>query len=220
MAPTREELLPDDPDNARRNDVRALSIRYPEDSSADLDCAEYDSVENCISPRTDDGYTETAFFNSVGSLYINSLIHGFHNEAIAVRNGSVYRAWIRTDGQVNIAVSDAAPDGKALIIKEPMARNFTENAWIRRDGSAWFKGNVTVDGTIANVDLDTKLASLNKDLSEAKELIAELRLQNEMLTEKVALLEMNISNPLIYETIKSAQEKNRKTNQLLGFTKK
>ena len=219
-APTREETNPDGPDNDKRNDTRALSILYPEDSIAALDCGQFDSLENCISPRTDDGSTETAFFNSVGSLYINSLIKGFHNEAIAVRNGSVYRAWIRTDGQVNIAVSDAAPAGKALVIREPMAKNLEENAWIKRDGSAWFKGNVTVDGTIANVELDTKLASLNKDLSEAKELIAELRLQNEMLTEKVALLEMNISNSLIYETIKSAQEKKRKTNQLLGFIKK
>ena len=220
VAPTREERYPDDPDNAKRNDVRALSIRYPEDSSADLDCDEYDSVENCIIPRTDDGVTETAFFNSVGSLYINSLIKGFLNEAIAVRNGNIYRAWIRTDGQINIAVSDAAPGGIALVVREPMAKSLTPNAWIKRNGSAWFKGNVTVDGTIANVELDTKLASLNKDLSEAKELIAELRLQNEMLAEKVALLEMNISKPLIYETIKSAQEKNNKSNQILGFIRK
>ena len=208
-ASTREEVYPDDPDNDRRNDVRALSIRYPEDSSADLDCAEYDSVGNCISPRTDDGYTETAFFNSVGSLYINSLIHGFHNEAIAVRNGSVYRAWIRTDGQVNIAVSDAAPDGKALIIKEPMARNFEENAWIRRDGSAWFKGNVTVDGTIANAELDTKFAKVNDELVSSKEMIVQLKNENSLLKEKLSMFESQLEQILAQQNLEKVAQKRK-----------
>jgi len=213
-ASTREEVSPDDPDNDRRNDVRALSIRYPEDSSADLDCAEYDSVGNCITPRTDDGITETAFFNSVGSLYINSLIKGFHNEAIAVRNGSVYRAWIRTDGQINIAVSDAAPDGKALVVREPMAKKFTENAWIKRDGSAWFKGNVTVDGTIANAELDTKLAKINNELIETKEVIAELKLENEgmkaenkELKEKLASFESQLVEIMAINNLQKIAQK-------------
>ena len=145
---------------------------------------------------------------------------GWAGHAVEVRDGVLKRVVVNTDGQLLLYPKNTAKDNYAFVVLTSAEEGGNGRAWIKRDGSAWFNGNVTVDGTIANVELDTKLASLNKDLSDAKELIAELRLQNEMLTEKVALLEMNISNPLIYETIKSAQEKNRKTNQLLGFIKK
>ena len=216
-APTREEV--GGADLSTRDDARALAIYYPKDFGVGKDCGD----ELCGTPSKD-GYTETAFFNSNGSLYINSIImrrpDGWAGHAVEVRDGVLKRVVVNTDGQLLLYPKNTAKDNYAFVVLTSAEEGGNGRAWIKRDGSAWFNGNVTVDGTIANVELDTKLASLNKDLSDAKELIAELRLQNEMLTEKVALLEMNISNPLIYETIKSAQEKNRKTNQLLGFIKK
>ena len=184
------------PKNSKGQFTRAISIRYPQDWSSDIDCCSDDG-----DPLTGNGYTETAFFNSNGSLYINSIVgrdaNGFAYPALEVRNGVTQRASINTDGQLVLRPSDIAFDGLALLITKGIGVN---TVWINREGSAWFKGNVSVDGTIANTELDTKLAKINNELIDAKEVIAELKLENtemkaenELLKEKLASFESQLA---------------------------
>ncbi|MBQ2870683.1 hypothetical protein IJE86_03160 [bacterium] len=213
VAPTREEAGGDDLEI--RNDTRALSIRYPQDSDASIDCCKRIDGTHTIG----DGVTETAFFNSNGSLYINSINMRSENDwaghAIEVRTGVTPRAWINTDGQLVLRPKSTAKGDYALIIgKSQEEENNSTNAWIKKDGTAWFKGNVSVDGTIANADLDTKLAKVNKELTETKEVIALLKQQNELMQEKIVALETTLAAFQVQNHIAKNSE-----NKLLGILK-
>lgn len=59
-------------------------------------------------------------------------------------------------------------------------------------------------------EITTKLASYEEELNGYKELLVELRKQNELLAEKVAILEQNQAKPLINEINKIAKEKEQK----------
>lgn len=209
--PMRSELIDTSKDEYPRNDARAISIRYPQDSDPSIDCCNSDSVG--------DGYTETAFFTSNGSLYINSVNLRSQNDwaghAIEVRTGITPRAFINTDGQLVLRPKSTAKGDYALIIGKSLEEeNNSTNAWIKKDGTAWFKGNVSVDGTIANADLDTKLAKVNKELTETKEVIALLKQQNELMQEKIVALETTLAAFQVQNHIAKNSE-----NKLLGILK-
>ena len=212
VAPTREEAGGDDLEI--RNDTRALSIGYPQDSDASIDCC--NRIDR--TPTIGDGVTETAFFNSNGSLYINSINLRGENDwaghAFEVRTGVIPRAFINTDGQLVLRPKSTAVGNYAFIVGESSEEGATTNAWIQRDGTAWFKGNVSVDGTIANADLDTKLAKVNKELTETKEVIALLKQQNELMQEKIVALETTLAAFQVQNRIAKNSE-----NKLLGILK-
>ena len=198
------------PKNSKGQFTRAISIYYPQDWTPDIDCCSADGKS-----LTGNGYTETAFFNSNGSLYINSIVgrdaDGFAYPALEIRNGVTQRASINTDGQLVLRPSDNAFDELALLISKGTGGN---TVWINRDGSAWFKGNVSVDGTIANAELDTKLAKINNELIEAKEVIAELKLENEgmkaenkELKEKLASFESQLVEIMAINNLQKIAQK-------------
>ena len=208
IAPTREEAGGNELD--RRNDARAFSIRYPQDFSTDKDCAN----EAC-STNGNDGLTETAFFNSNGSLYINSVnmrqTNDWAGSAIQVRDGSRFsRAEINTDGQLILSPKTTSRENIALLVRTSIEEGAAWRAWIQRDGSAWFGGNVSVDGTIANAELDTKFAKVNEELVESRQIIvklqnsvdsatqivAELKSENAQLKEKLTMFEMQLAEVL------------------------
>jgi len=206
-APTREEV--GGADLSTRDDARALAIYYPKDFGVGKDCGD----ELCGTPSKD-GYTETAFFNSNGSLYINSIImrrpDGWAGHAVEVRDGVLKRVVVNTDGQLLLYPKNTAKDNYAFVVLTSAEEGGNGRAWIKRDGSAWFNGNVTVDGTIANAELDTKFAKVNDELVESRQIIvklqnsvdsatqivAELKSENAQLKEKLAMFEMQLAEVL------------------------
>ena len=60
-------------------------------------------------------------------------------------------------------------------------------------GNITASGNITAGGIISNVDLDTKFAKINNELKNTKELVAVLKEQNELLSEKRAILETTLA---------------------------
>jgi len=108
-------------------------------------------------------------------------------------------------------------DSKAFVVHKPVEENDnTQYAWIKTDGSAYFAGNVTVGGELANAQWDTKFANVTKELSETKELvaksnetIAKLNAENVILKEKLTLFEQQIEQLLAMQNVEKIAHKTR-----------
>ena len=108
----------------------------------------------------------------------------------------------------------ASKDNHAIIVQNSIEEGYTTNAYIKRDGNAWFRGNVTVDGTIANADIDTKFAKVDEKLSEAKNMIAksesiimELKAENTDLKNKLAMFEEQLAQVIAQNNIEKTSQK-------------
>ena len=231
--PTRAEIITT-PDTIVRNDATAFSIRWPEDGPAESDCGTTGDTGATCTP-TIDGYTQTAFFTSNGSLYINSI--NVNRTAFQIRNGNQPRSTFFSNGTLQlrpikhinengIANNRAISIGPA-ISERANASTDEETVYIKTDGDAKFDGDVVIGTSlrVANRDITASIDSINSELIESKKLIAELQTttkeanelivelkkQNELLTQKVALLEENQNKPLINELNKLAKN-NKDTN--------
>ena len=205
-APTREEVITT-PDTIVRNDATAFSIRWPEDSDPKYDCGVSGDANGKCTPTTNDGYTQTAVFTSNGSLYINSINNAGNKQSFTVRNGDVNRMWVRQNGTIIIRsendADDTNVDNKSLIIMKPLGTkrangsyDNSQYAYIKNDGSAYFAGTVNINGKDVNKALLDKIAineeeikKSNQLIAESKNLILELKAENEELKEKLAMFE-------------------------------
>ena len=153
---------------------------------------------------------------------------GWAGRAFEIRDGVIFRAFFNTDGQLVLAPKIGSKDGYALLVTNSAEEGANARAWILRDGSAGFNGNVSVAGRLVNAELDTKLAKMNEELGEAKELIAQansviahLKDQNEMLTQKIAKLEKSSLTPFvdnIEQLAKEAQKSETFFEKFCGFS--
>ncbi len=134
------------------------------------------------------------------------------------------RFWIDEGGTASFsyALDDARRNKNyAFQIRIGNQNNGNNAKWANKfavlsDGDVQVYQDLKVSGTvnatkIASVELDERFAKLNNELNETKELVAVLREQNELLNEKVALLETTLAQTQFQnqETMISSIEKPR-----------
>ncbi len=151
IGPKRSEVVTT-VDTIPRNDTAALSFLYTEDSSPNLDCGVVGDATNkgVCTPTTNDGYTTTTVIASNGAVYINSIDNSPNPASLIIRNGYVPRTIIRQNGTLSLHPTNDL-NSLAFVVHKPVEENDnTQCAWIKTDGSAYFAGNVTVRGELAN----------------------------------------------------------------------
>jgi len=182
---------------------------YPEDSAPNLDCGIVgDAVNNGVcTPTTSDGYTTTTVIASNGAVYINSVDNSANPASLIIRNGYVPRTIIRQNGTISLHPTNDL-DSKAFVVHKPVEENDnTQYAWIRTDGSAYFAGNVTVGGELANAQWDTKFAKVNEELALSKEMIVQLKEENQQLKEKLVMFEEQLTQLLAQQNMEKIAQK-------------
>ena len=86
--------------------------------------------------------------------------------------------------------------------------------------SAQISGDLNVSGDIKHKGssilamMDAKFAKMDEELTVYKNLVVELQKQNELLSEKVAILEAGVNKPLINEANKLAKSESAQNNLL------
>ena len=204
--PTRDEVRTE-PDKFTRNDAYAFAIRYPEDSDPKYDCGGPDDENGECTPTTNDGFTDTAVFTSNGTLYINSITTADSHAAFVVRNGTVPRMIVRKNGSILLRPTDEL-NSNALVLMKPLGTKKSNGAYdtnvyahIKTDGSAYFAGNLTVDGMINNAGLNAKLSKMDNQLNNAEKVIVELRAENAQLKNKLAMFETQLAQVLAQQEL-------------------
>ena len=208
IGPKRSEVVTVT-DTMTRNDTAALSFLYPEDSAPHLDCGiAGDAVNRGVcTPTTGDGYTTTTVIASNGAVYINSVDNSANPASLTIRNGYVPRTIIRQNGTISLYPTNEL-DSKAFIVHKPVEEHDnTHYAWIKTDGSAYFAGNVTVGGELANAQWDTKFAKVNEELALSKEMIVQLKEENQQLKEKLVMFEEQLTELLAQQNMEKIAQK-------------
>ena len=116
------------------------------------------------------------------------------------------RFWMHENGAVRIsyALDDSRGDtNSAFSVRTGNQNNGPDAAWtskfeVLRTGDTKVHQNLSVLGTvnatkIASAELDERFAKINNELKNTKELVAVLKEQNELLSEKIAILETTLA---------------------------
>lgn len=97
---------------------------------------------------------------------------------------------------------------------------FSEPVTVQKTGYTIVGGDLNVKGDIKHNGssilsmIDTKFAEINEELNNTKELVAQLKEQNELLKQRVAILEANQKQPFAGEFNKIVNSKDSVNNFL------
>lgn len=125
---------------------------------------------------------------------------------------------ITPNGIVNVGVM--GKEGQLQVGKAIYAGLNASNGYDVKieDGDIKIKG-VSVASSLNN--MDEKYAKINNELNEYKALVAELKMQNDVLMERMAIMEATYNNKILNETYKIVKKDLKENNftRLLGINK-